>query len=83
MSRATTNLSSQMRAKIKALADDRFVKNNVIFFFGSMGVAFLSYLYHPILGRIMKVEDFGEVQTLLSLVTQVSVPLGIFAVIPN
>ncbi len=70
-----------MRAKIKALAEDKFIKNNTIYFLGSLLVAFFSYLYHPILGRMMPVADFGEVQTLLSLVAQTGVFLGIFNVI--
>lgn len=70
-----------MRAKIKALAEDKFIKNNTIYFLGSLLVAFFSYLYHPVLGRMMSISDFGEVQTLLSLVAQTGVFLGIFNII--
>lgn len=70
-----------MRKKLKALAEDKFIKNNTIYFLGSLLVAFFSYLYHPVLGRMMTVADFGEVQTLLSLVAQTGVFLGIFNII--
>ncbi len=70
-----------MRKRLKALAEDKFIKNNSIYFLGSLLVAFFSYLYHPVLGRMMSVSDFGEVQTLLSLVAQTGVFLGIFSVI--
>lgn len=32
-----------------------------------MLVAFINYLYYPVLGRIMTISDFGEVQALLSI----------------
>lgn len=71
-----------MITKIKQLiSQDQFIKNNIIFFIGSMVVAVLNYLYHPILSRMMSVEDFGEVQTLISLFLQLSIFLGVFNVI--
>ncbi len=66
---------------IKRLISDEFLKNNIIFFAGSMVVAFLNYLYHPVLGRLMSVEDFGEVQSLISLFIQLSIFAGVFSVI--
>ncbi len=63
---------------IKKLLNDDFLKNNIIFFAGSMIVAVLNYLYHPILGRMMSVEDFGEVQALISLFMQLGIFTGIF-----
>ena len=72
---------SMIRTRINLLRQDNFLKNNLVFFLGSMGVAFLNYLYHPILGRMMKVEDFGEVQSLLSLSAQAGIILGIFGTI--
>lgn len=52
---------------IQKILKDTFIKNNIIFFVGSMIAAGLNYLYHPMMSRIMSVEDFGEVQTLISL----------------
>ena len=66
---------------IKKIINDDFLKNNVIFFIGSMAVAVLNYFYHPILGRMMSVEDFGEVQSLISLFMQLGIFTGIFNVI--
>ena len=66
---------------IKKIINDDFLKNNVIFFIGSMMVAVLSYLYHPILGRMMSVEDFGEAQALISLFIQLSIFMGVFNII--
>jgi len=52
---------------IKRALRDEFVKNNIVLFIGSVTVAFLNYLYHPVLGRLMNVADFGEVQVIISL----------------
>ncbi len=70
-----------MIAKIKSLSKDEFIKNNIVFFAGSMIVAVLNYLYHPILGRMLSVEDFGEVQSLISLSMQLGVFGGVFSMI--
>ena len=66
---------------IKNIINDDFLKNNIVFFAGSMVVAVLNYLYHPILGRMMSVEDFGEVQSLISLFIQLGIFTGVFNVI--
>ncbi|MCK5475309.1 MAG: oligosaccharide flippase family protein [Candidatus Pacebacteria bacterium] len=70
-----------MKEKLKLLSQDKFLKNNFIFFCGSLIVAVLNYLYHPILGRMMSVEEFGEVQTLISLFMQLAIIIGIFKII--
>jgi len=70
-----------MKSRILALLRDEFVRHNAVFFVGSMMVAFLNYLYHPIMSRMMSVEAFGEVQVLFSLLAQLSIPLGIFSMI--
>lgn len=70
-----------MREKLRLIASDKFLKNNFIFFCGSLIVAVLNYLYHPVLGRMMSVEEFGEVQTLISLFMQLAVITGVFRII--
>ncbi|MDD4409931.1 MAG: oligosaccharide flippase family protein [Candidatus Pacebacteria bacterium] len=63
---------------VRRLLKDDFVKNNIVFFIGTISVAFLNYLYHPIIGRLMRVEDFGEVQAFLSFSLIVGVFTGFF-----
>ena len=70
-----------MNSKLKLITKDKFLRNNIIFFCGSLIVAFLNYLYHPILGRMMSVEEFGEVQTLISLFLQLAIVTGVFKII--
>jgi O-antigen/teichoic acid export membrane protein len=60
---------------------DQFLRRNLIFFVGSMLVAVLNYLYHPILGRMLSIEDFGEVQALISLFLQFGVVFGVFSML--
>ncbi len=46
-----------------------------------MIVAVINYLYHPIISRLMSVENFGEVQGFLSFFTSISILLGAFGTI--
>ncbi|MBI5413561.1 oligosaccharide flippase family protein [Candidatus Peregrinibacteria bacterium] len=62
-----------MFAKLKK---DQFLKNNIIFFAGSMLTAFFSYLFYPVLARLMTLPDFGETQALISLSAQFGVFFG-------
>ncbi len=62
---------------IKKLLGDTFIKNNIIFFIGSLIAAFLNYLYHPIMVRMMSVKEFGEVETIISI----TYLMGIFLMI--
>lgn len=49
------------------------MKNNAIFWMASLGVAFLNYLYYPILGHLMRPAYFGETQTIISIFTQAAI----------
>ncbi len=63
---------------IKKSLSDTFIRNNIIFFAGSMAVAVLNYLYHPILSRLLSVQSFGDVEALISLLSQIGILGGIF-----
>jgi O-antigen/teichoic acid export membrane protein len=66
-----------MLHKIRNTYQSDFFRHNVVFFIGSLVVAVLNYLYHPIISRLLSVEEFGEVQVLFSILAQVSIPLSI------
>jgi len=66
---------------LKKISKDKLVKDNFIFFVGSMAIGFLSYLFYPIIGRLMRVEDFGEVQFLISLFAQLTIIFSVFGFI--
>lgn len=63
------------------LLGNQFVKNNAIFFVGSILVAFINYIYYPIVGRFLPVESFGEVQVLISFFLQLTVFLTVLGLV--
>jgi O-antigen/teichoic acid export membrane protein len=70
-----------MKARVLALFRDDFIRHNAVFFVGSMTVAVLNYLYHPIISRLLTIQQFGEVQAFLSLSAQFGVIAGVFGMI--
>ncbi len=67
-----------MKNKLRSYLQDDFLRHNVIFFVGSMAVAVLNYAYHPIISRLLSVEEFGEVQAYFSLIAQIGIITGVF-----
>lgn len=70
-----------MFANIKKIFSDEFLRYNAIFFVGSMIIAVLNYLYYPVLGHMMKVEDFGEAQAIISLFLGLGVIFQVFLIV--
>jgi O-antigen/teichoic acid export membrane protein len=70
-----------MGSLVTKIKGNEFFRNNATLFIGSLLVAFLNYLYYPVLGRLLSVEQFGEVQVLLSFLTQLSVILTAFGLL--
>jgi len=46
-----------------------------------MTVAFLNYLFYPVLSRLLSPSDFGDIQALFSLIAQSGIILGAFSII--
>src|SRR6478672_10082386 len=65
------------RGFIKQIRESAFLRHNAILFFGSMAVGALNYAYYPILGRLLNVEAYGEVQALVSLFLQLNIFLTV------
>lgn len=70
-----------MHSIIAAIKSNAFLRNNIIFFVGSVGVGSLNYLYYPVLGRLLAPAAFGEVQTLVSLFLQLSAFLAVVGLV--
>jgi O-antigen/teichoic acid export membrane protein len=70
-----------LRAYVSYIIRDDFMRHNAVFLVGSLSVAALNYLYHPILSRLLSIEDFGEVQAILSLVLQSGIILTAFGTV--
>lgn len=59
----------------------QFLRQNGVFFIGSVAVGALNYLYYPVLGRLLSPGTFGEVQTLVSISLQLSVFLMVLSMV--
>lgn len=58
-----------------------FLKQNLIFFIGSVVVGLLNYAYYPLIGRILAPDSFGEVQTLISIFLQLTIFLNVLSMV--
>jgi O-antigen/teichoic acid export membrane protein len=66
---------------LRKLKEDKFFRMNLIFFIGSLSISFLNYLYYPVLGRMLPIESFGEVQVIISIYTQITIFLSVLTLI--
>lgn len=58
-----------------------FLRHNLVFFVGSLIVSVLNYLYYPVLGRLLGLSEFGEVQVVVSLFAQLALFFGAFSMV--
>lgn len=65
-------------SKVKHLLTRDFVRHNIIFFVGTLLISIFNYLYYPVIGRMVSVESFGEIQALISLFIQLGIILTAF-----
>jgi O-antigen/teichoic acid export membrane protein len=63
------------------LKSSPFLRRNAVLFTGSMIVAFLNYLYYPVLGRLLPTESFGELQVAISLLMQMTTLLSVLSLV--
>lgn len=59
---------------IQKLKNNPFIFNSFILFGGSMLANALNYFFHLIVGRLVSVEIYGEIESLTSLINIISVP---------
>lgn len=59
---------------IQKVKNNPFARNSLILFIGTMGGSALNYLFHLVIGRMVGVEVYGEVESLISLINIISVP---------
>ena len=57
---------------------NKLLKQNIIFFIGTMAAAALNYLFYPVVGRILPPNQFGEVQVVIALSVQAA---SIFSIV--
>ncbi len=61
--------------------ESQFLKNFTVYFGGAMAVAFFNYLFYPLLGRVLPLSSFGEVQALVAMIAQLGVVFGALSVV--
>ncbi len=66
---------------LNKLKSDIFLRRYAIYFSGSMVVAFLNYIFYPILGRLLSPANFGDVEALISLISQAGIIFGAFSMV--
>jgi O-antigen/teichoic acid export membrane protein len=61
----------------RSLKGSAFLRQNAIFFVGSLLVGFVNYLYYPVLGRLLAPSQYGEVQAVVALFLQLTILLTV------
>lgn len=54
-----------------------FLRQNAVFFLGSVGVGLLNYAYYPVMSHLLPVSSYGEVQAIMSLFLQLLIFLTV------
>lgn len=67
-----------MKKRIHNLLKIDLVKHNLIFLVGTLAISFFNYLYYPIIGRLVSVSDFGEIQAIIAIFMQLGIILTAF-----
>lgn len=66
---------------LKTFLNRPFIRQNFIYFIGASVVSVLNYLYYPVLSRLLRPSDFGEVQALVSLFTQAAIFFSVLGLV--
>lgn len=70
-----------MKQLISNLSKNPFLRNSTILFAGTMVVNVLNYVFHLMVGRMVSPSAYGEIESLISLLTIISVPAGTLTLI--
>jgi O-antigen/teichoic acid export membrane protein len=66
---------------IKKLRNNKFAWNSLVLFTGTMIANVLNYIFHLVVGRMVSIEMYGEIESLISLSHIISVPALTLAII--
>jgi O-antigen/teichoic acid export membrane protein len=61
---------------IDRIKNNAFARNSLILLVGTMAASILNYIFHLAVGRMVSSSVYGEVESLISLVSIISVPAG-------
>lgn len=66
---------------LQTIKHSAFLKHNIVFLAGSVGVGALNYIYYPVLSRLLPPTSFGEVQVLVSIFLQLTIFLNVISMV--
>lgn len=66
---------------ISRISENSFLRNSVVLFAGTMLVNVLNYVFHLVIGRMVSPSAYGEIESLISLLTIISVGAGTLTLI--
>jgi len=66
---------------LEKLKNEAFFKNSFIVFFGGIIGSFLNYIFHLIIGRMVSIPVYGEIESLTSLLSIISIPIATLGMI--
>lgn len=66
---------------INSVKNDRFLRNSAIFFAGSFLASVGNYLYQLLMARMLTIENYGELQSLLAVSVIFAVPVSALSVV--
>jgi len=61
------------------LSHSSFLRHNAVFFFGSLLIGILNYAFYPVIGHLLPVDGYGEVQALVSFFAQLTIFLNVLS----
>lgn len=70
-----------MKGFFSLLSQNTFLRNSIVLFSGTMVVNVLNYIFHLVIGRMVTPSMYGEIESLISLLTIISVPAGTLTLI--
>lgn len=66
---------------LKKIKSDRFLTNSFIFFIGSFLAGLGNYAFHFFMARMLSVEDYGGLQSLIGLFAIFSIPISALIIV--
>lgn len=70
-----------MRRIFSFFPQSAFLQNSLIVFVGTMLVSILNYVFHLMIGRSVDAQTYGEIESLISLLSIISVPAATITLI--
>jgi O-antigen/teichoic acid export membrane protein len=67
-----------IKKAIQFINGRELLRHNLVFFIGTLVIAVFNYLYYPVIGHMVSVSSFGEIQAVIALFMQLGILLTAF-----